>query len=53
MDKVSIFFNMKVCCVFSLEPPNRGTSNENTQYTIFNLKQEMFQYVTNAPEGPL
>ena len=24
----SIFFNMKVCCVFSLESPHRGYSNE-------------------------
>ena len=23
-----IFFNMKVCCVFSLELPHRGDSNE-------------------------
>ena len=34
----SIFFNMKVCCVFSLESPHRGDSNEYTQYTIFNIK---------------
>ena len=33
----SIFFNMKVCCVFSLESPHRGDSNEYTQYNIFNL----------------
>ena len=33
-DKFSIFFNMKVCCVFSVESPHRGDSNENTQYTI-------------------
>ena len=26
----SIFFNMKVCCVFSLESPHRGGSNEYT-----------------------
>ena len=38
MDIFSIFFNMKVCCVFSLESPHRGDSNENTQYTIFNIK---------------
>ena len=31
----SIFFNMKVCCVFSVESPHRGDSNGNTQYTIF------------------
>ena len=39
MDIFSIFFNMKVCCVFSLESPYRGDSNEYTQYTIFNIKK--------------
>ena len=29
---------MKLYCVFSLETPHRGDSNENTQYTIFNIK---------------
>ena len=38
----SIFFNMKVYCVFPLESPHRGDSNENTQYTIFNLKKESY-----------
>ena len=40
MDIFSIFFNMKVCCVFSLESPHRGDSNEYTQYTIFNIEKE-------------
>ena len=40
MDIFSIFFNMKVCCVFSLEP-HRGDSNEYTQYTIFNIKKKI------------
>ena len=31
----SFFFNMKVCCVFCLESPHRGDSNEYTQNTIF------------------
>ena len=26
---------MKVCCVFSLESPHRGDSNECTQHTIY------------------
>ena len=30
----SIFFNMKVCCMFSLELPHTGDSNEYTQHTI-------------------
>ena len=39
---LSIFFNMKVCCVFSLESPRQGNSNEYryTQYTIFNIKKK-------------
>ena len=40
MDIFSIFFNMKVCSVFSLEPPHQGDSNESTQYTVFNIKKE-------------
>ena len=31
---------MKVCCVFSLESPHRGDSNEYTQYTIFNMNKK-------------
>ena len=37
----SIFFNMKVYCVFLLESPHRGDSNEYTQYTIFNIKKKI------------
>ena len=40
MDIFSIFFNMKVYCVFSLESPHRGDSNGITHYTIFNMKKE-------------
>ena len=40
MDIFSIFFNMKVCCVFSLESPHQGDSNEYTQYTIFNIQKK-------------
>ena len=39
MDTFLIFFNMKVCCVFSLESPHQGDSNENIQHTIFNRKK--------------
>ena len=38
-DIFSIFFNMKVCCIFLLESPHRGDSNEYTQYTICNIKR--------------
>ena len=41
MDIFSIFFNLKVYCVFSLESPHRGDSNENTQHTIFNRKKKI------------
>ena len=30
---------MKICCVFSLESPHRGDSNECTQYISFNIKK--------------
>ena len=35
-----IFFNMNVYCLFSLESPHRGDSNEYTQYTVFNIKKK-------------
>ena len=31
---------MKVYCVFSIESPHRGDSNEYTQYTMFNMKKK-------------
>ena len=37
------FSYMKVCCVFSLELPHRGDSNEYTQHTIFHIKQKPTQ----------
>ena len=39
----SIFLNIKVCCVFSLELPRRSDSYEYTQYTctIFNIKKKI------------
>ena len=40
----SIFFNMKVCCMLSIESPHRGDSNEYTQHTIFNIKKENFMF---------
>ena len=52
MDIFSIFFNMKVYCVFSLESPHRGDSNEYTQYTIFNMKKEnILNYPKSAAMG--
>ena len=41
MKRISlIFYNMKLCCVFSLELPHWGDSNENTQYTVFNTEKK-------------
>ena len=40
-DNFSIFCNMKVCCVFSLESPHQGNSNEYTQYTTFDIKKKI------------
>ena len=52
MDIILIFFNMKVCCVFSLESPHRGDSNEHTQYTIFNVKKKItLKYSKSAAMG--
>ena len=39
-DIFPIFFTMKVYCVFTLESPQLGDSNEHTQYTIFDMKKE-------------
>ena len=45
-------FNIKVCCVFPLESPHRGDSNEYTQYTIFNIKKEItLNYPKTAAMG--
>ena len=35
-----IFFNMKVYCVFSLESPHRGDSNEYTNIPFFNMNKK-------------
>ena len=52
MDIISIFFNMKVCCVFSLESPHSGDSNENTPYTIFSIKKKItLNYLKSAAMG--
>ena len=37
MDIFFILFNVRVCCVFSLESPPQGDSNKYTQYTVFNI----------------
>ena len=50
----SIFINMKVYCVFSLESPHRGDSTEYTQYTctIFNMnRNKTLNYPKSAAMG--
>ena len=37
-------FNMKVCCVFSLEPPHRGDSDEYTTYHFQYEKEKKNNY---------
>ena len=48
-----IFYNIQVCCVFSLESPHWGDSNENTQYTVFNIKKKKItlNYPISAAKG--
>ena len=48
-DVFSIFFNMKVYYVFSLESPQRGDSNEYTQYTISQYKKK--KIILNYPKS--
>ena len=43
---------MKVWCVFSLESPHRGDSNEITRYTIFNIRKKIsLSYPKSATIG--
>ena len=47
-----MFYNMKACCVFSLESPHWGDSNEYTQYTLFNIKKKItLNYPKSAAKG--
>ena len=51
-DVFSIFFNITVWCVFSLESPHRGDSKGYTQYTIFNIKKQIaLNYPKSAAMG--
>ena len=47
-DIFSIFFSMKVYCVFSLESPHEGDPNGCIQYTIFNIKKKI---TLNCPKS--
>ena len=40
---------MKIYCVFSLESPHRGDSNEFTQHIIFNIKKKNSPFILNLP----
>ena len=47
----SIFYNIKVCCVFSLESPHRGDSDECTQYSIFIFNFKKKKIALNYPNS--
>ena len=53
MDIFSIFFNMKVYCVFSLESPHRGDSYEYIQCTtVLSMKKKItLKYPKSAAMG--
>ena len=52
MDIFSIFNNIKVCCVLSLESPHRGDFKECTQYTILNIrKKNTLKFPTSVAKG--
>ena len=48
MNIFSNSFKMKVCCVYSLESPHGGDSNEYTQYTIINIKKKSPKIILNV-----
>ena len=39
---------MKMCCVFSLESPHRGDSNEYTKHTIININKKSPEIILNT-----
>ena len=53
MTRISlIFYNIKVCCVYLLESPHWGDSNEYTKHTILNiLKKIILNYPKSAAMG--
>ena len=52
LTRFSTFFNEKVLCVFLLESPDQGDSNEFTQYTIFNITKKItLNYPKSAAMG--
>ena len=47
------FYNIKLCCVFALESPQRGDSSVYTNHTRFNIKKkftnsEVLLYIANC-----
>ena len=54
--KILLILLKNICCDPSLEQPQPDSSDEGLQHMVSKRnknKQEMLQYVTNAPEGPL
>ena len=40
-----IFFHMKVCCVYSLESPHGGNSNEYKKHPIIYIKRKSLKII--------
>ena len=49
MDIFLIFLNLKVCCVFSLELPHRGNSNEYDEVILMSTQNIPFSTPENIP----
>ena len=50
-DNFSMFFNKKVCCVFSVESPHRGDSNETHNIPFSREKTKTTQNILNLQPG--
>ena len=44
----SIFLNKKVRCLFLLDSPQRGNSNEYTQHTITIIQRKIIKIIQNT-----
>ena len=42
------FSNMKVCCVYLLESPHGGDSNEHTQHNLAMLTRKLLEIIPNS-----
>ena len=56
--EIFLFYREIVCCVYSLESPHRGDSNEYTQHTTYNYcvenrKKKSLNYRHLLPDGTI